>query len=82
MSWGGRKRIQRRNVVQQLFITPAGHAPITFVASSGDSGGDGLWPSVSPNVLSVGGTALSINSSSVRTAETAWSGSSGGERPR
>ncbi len=77
MSWGG-SEFNGETAYDSYFTTPAGHAPVTFVASSGDSGGDGEWPAVSPNVLSVGGTALSMNSSSVRTSETAWSGSSGG----
>ncbi len=77
MSWGG-SEFNGETSYDGYFTTPTGHAPVSFVASSGDNGGDGLWPSVSPNVLSVGGTALSINSSSVRTAETAWSDSSGG----
>ena len=77
MSWGG-SEFNGESSYDSYFTTPAGHAPVTFVASAGDSGGDGCWPAVSSNVLAVGGTALSINSSSVRTSETAWSDSSGG----
>ena len=58
--------------------TPAGHTPITFVASTGDKGNPGEYPAYSPNVLAVGGTTLTLNSSNNITAETGWSGSGGG----
>jgi hypothetical protein len=58
------------------------HPGVTFIASSGDSGGRTIWPSVSPNVLSVGGTSLTIVSSTSGVysvgSETSWSGSGGG----
>jgi subtilase family serine protease len=58
------------------------HPGVTFIASSGDSGGRTIWPSVSPNVLSVGGTSLTIVSSANGVysvgSETSWSGSGGG----
>ena len=77
MSWGG-SEFSGESSYNSDFTTPSGHAGVTFVASSGDSGGDGSWPSVSPNVLAVGGTTLSLDASSLRSSETAWSGSSGG----
>lgn len=49
---------------------------VSFFASSGD-GGSQLWPSTSPNVISVGGTTLTFNSDGSLT-ETGWSGSGGG----
>ncbi len=62
------------------FTTPGGHQGVTFVASSGDSGSSGApeWPSVSPNVLAVGGTQLSTNGSGNYIGEIGWSGSGGG----
>jgi autotransporter-associated beta strand protein len=60
-----------------LFTTPAGHAGVTFVASAGDSAAPGDYPAYSPNVLAVGGTALTLNGNSYKS-ETAWSGSGGG----
>lgn len=54
------------------------HPGVTFVASAGDSGEAVEWPAASPYVVGVGGTSLHLNSSSVRTSETAWSGSGGG----
>ncbi len=41
------------------FTTPSGHAPITFVASTGDTGASAtVYPSFSPNVLAIGGTSI------------------------
>jgi hypothetical protein len=76
------------------FTTPSGHlggssglagAPylkggITFVAAAGDTGSAAgpQWPSVSPNVLGVGGTTLVLDSKGNYAGETAWSGGGGG----
>jgi subtilase family serine protease len=52
---------------------------VVFIASSGDAGGATEWPAVSPNVVAVGGTALSISDSlGTYVGETGWSGSGGG----
>jgi hypothetical protein len=77
MSWGG-SEFASETQYDSLFTTPAGHIGITFVASSGDGGAGTTWPSVSPNVLAVGGTSLSTNASGSYIGETAWSGSGGG----
>ncbi len=50
---------------------------VSFFASSGD-GGSQLWPSTSPNVISVGGTTLTFNGDGSLASETGWSGSGGG----
>src|SRR5205814_1976529 len=44
---------------------------------SGDAGAPTSYPSASPNVLSVGGTTLTLNSGNWGT-ESGWSGSGGG----
>jgi hypothetical protein len=75
MSWGSGEFSGERQF-DQYFTTPSGHAGVSFVASAGDSGAQAIWPAVSPNVLSVGGTSLSASGSSA--GETAWSGSGGG----
>jgi hypothetical protein len=61
--------------------TPAGHIGITFVAASGDNGlaGGSNWPAVSPDVLAVGGTTLSVGGSGQYLSEVAWRGSAGGQ---
>jgi hypothetical protein len=77
MSWGAGE-FASETAYDNYFTTPAGHIGITFVASSGDAGAGTTWPSVSPNVLAVGGTSLSTSASGAYASETAWSGSSGG----
>ena len=51
---------------------------VTFVAASGDSGHQSLYPAASPYVVAVGGTALTLTSGGAWQSETAWSGSGGG----
>lgn len=63
------------------FTTPAGHQGITFVAGSGDNGQPGIYPSYSPNILSVGGTTLSVDASGNYLGETAWSLNSDADDP-
>jgi len=53
-------------------------AGVAFVAASGDSGAPAAWPAASPNVLSVGGTALTLGPGNVWSSEVGWSGSGGG----
>ena len=77
MSWGAGE-FQGETSFDSYFTTPAGHAGVTFVGSSGDSGAPSLWPALSSNVLAVGGTTLSVTSSGGYINETAWSGSGGG----
>ncbi len=79
MSWAG-PEFTGESYYDSYFTTPAGHGGVTFVAASGDTGSQGApdWPSVSPNVLAVGGTQLTLSASGVYGGETAWSGSSGG----
>jgi subtilase family serine protease len=79
MSFGG-SEWSGMTSFDSYFQTPSGHSGVTFVASSGDSGTSGApnYPSVSPNVLAVGGTQLSVDSSGNYLGETGWSGSGGG----
>jgi subtilase family serine protease len=51
---------------------------VTFLAAAGDSGGQVLYPSASPYVVSVGGTSLSLDSSGNYKSESAWSSGGGG----
>ncbi len=86
MSWGT-SEFAGETADDSVFTTPAGHVGgaglsggITFVASSGDGGVSGgpVYPSTSPNVLSVGGTSLNLNSNGSYSSESAWSESGGG----
>jgi subtilase family serine protease len=79
MSWGsGEFSNETSATYQNYFTTPNGHPGVTFVGASGDSGGPAIWPSVSTNVLSVGGTRLTVDGSGNFLGETAWAGSGGG----
>jgi len=76
MSWGGPEfsgEISYFNY-ERHFDKPG----IAFFASSGDDGSYVNWPAVSPNVVSVGGTTLTLNSDGTVISETAWRNSSGG----
>src|SRR5271157_1052056 len=78
MSWGTTE-FWGESAYDSFFTTPAGHTGVTFVAASGDSGAwyGPMYPSVSPNVLAVGGTTLTA-AGGTYGSETGWSGSTGG----
>ena len=77
MSFGGAE-YSGETAADSAFLTPAGHAGVTFVASSGDKGAPISEPASSPDVLAVGGTTLDLSASGNILAESAWSGSGGG----
>jgi subtilase family serine protease len=84
MSWGLTEStidpgFQKTN--DKIFSTPTGHAGVTFTAATGDDGGQSgpEWPASSPNVLSVGGTSLQLDSQGNYARETAWPGGGGGQ---
>jgi kumamolisin len=73
MSWGGSE-----------FSSEASNDPhfqhnnVVYFASSGDTGGVNIYPSVSPFVVSAGGTSVNRDRNGNFTTETGWSGSGGG----
>ena len=73
MSWGGSEFSTESSDDSHFQVSG-----VTFFASSGDSGNGIIYPSASPNVVSVGGTTLNLDSSGNLVSETAWSGSGGG----
>jgi subtilase family serine protease len=74
MSYGG-SEFSSQTYFDAIFT----HTGIVYFASSGDTGGVILWPSSSANVVGVGGTSLTTNSSTQSyVSETGWSGSGGG----
>jgi hypothetical protein len=84
MSWGS-PEFSYEVAYDAYFTTPPGHiggsglpGGITFVASSGDTGAGTSYPAVSPNVLAVGGTTLTLAPGGNYGSETAWSYSGGG----
>ena len=79
MSWGGSEWETEGSDYDSIFTTPAGHAPVTFLAATGDTGTQGTYPAFSPNVLAAGGTSLiSDNPSGNNASESGWNGSGGG----
>ena len=77
MSFGGLE-FSGELAADSTFLTPTGHTGVTFVASSGDAGAPDSEPASSPNVLAVGATTLSVDSSGNILSESGWSGSGGG----
>lgn len=51
---------------------------VVFFASAGDSGLGVAYPSISPNVVSAGGTYVERDSNGNLTGESCWNGSGGG----
>ena len=51
---------------------------VVYLGASGDRGGVNGYPSVSPDVVSAGGTTVNRDSAGTFLSETAWSGSGGG----
>jgi hypothetical protein len=77
MSWGfpeGQAVLAQDEALYDADLTtPAGHTPVTFVASTGDYGtNDPEYPSFSPNVVAVGGTSLYLNADNSYKNETGW----------
>jgi subtilase family serine protease len=54
------------------------HPGVVMTASTGDSGYGVTYPATAANVISVGGTSLSVASSARGWSETAWSGAGSG----
>src|SRR5207302_5322387 len=76
MSWGSNE-YSSETVDDRTFLTPNGHAGVTFLAASGDSGGVSSYPPASPNVVAVGGTSLQLDGAGNYLSESGWSGSGG-----
>lgn len=77
MSWGSGE-FRGETAFDAYFTTPAGHAGVTFLASSGDGGAPALFPSVSAHVVSVGGTSLQVDPTNEWLDESGWAGGGGG----
>jgi hypothetical protein len=73
MSWGG-SEYYYEGYYDRYFTQPG----VVYFASAGDSPGV-IWPSSSPNVVSVGGTSISRNpSTGAFQQELAWQSTGGG----
>jgi len=73
MSWGG-SEFSGESSYDTYFQT----ANVVYFAAAGDSGGQTIYPSVSPYVVSAGGTTVNRNASGDFVSETAWSSGGGG----
>jgi subtilase family serine protease len=73
MSWGGSEFSSEAS-----YDSHFNKAGVTFFASSGDNGAGVSWPAVSPYVVGVGGTTVTLDGANNIVSETAWSGSGGG----
>jgi methionine-rich copper-binding protein CopC len=69
----GRSESSSDSSLNSAFTTPAGHTPITYLASTGDDGAPGGFPAFSPNVVAVGGTTLTLGAGNAWASETGWS---------
>lgn len=77
-SWGGSESSSETSY-DGAFTTPQGTTPVvSFFVAAGDSGLPAEYPSASPNVISVGGTTLTLTSGGTIASETGWSSGGGG----
>jgi hypothetical protein len=82
MSWSGSESPGETNSDRTTYKSPSSHG-VTFLSASGDNGatgsqGDGTgYPGYSPNVISVGGTTLTLSGGNY-SSEQGWSFSGGG----
>ncbi len=72
-SWGGGESSGETSL-DSNFV----QSGVSFFVSSGDSGLPAQWPSASPNVISVGGTTLHLDSNGKLISEAGWSSGGGG----
>jgi kumamolisin len=72
MSWGG-SEFSGESANDSHFQSSG----VVYFAASGDTGGANIYPSVSPFVVSAGGTSVNRNGGAF-VSETGWSGSGGG----
>lgn len=74
MSWGGSEFANEAAYDSAAYF---GKSNVTFVAATGDDGGQSgaEWPSVSPDVVGVGGTSLTASSNGTYLGESSWSAS-------
>jgi hypothetical protein len=72
-SYGG-SEFNGETAYDSEFNQPAGHNPVTFTFSTGDSAAPGSYPAYAPDVVAVGGTSLYTSSArGIYGSETAWS---------
>jgi subtilase family serine protease len=78
MSWGSGEFSGETSASYENYFAARNGGAITFLGASGDNGAPGMWPAVSPHVVAVGGTHLTVDAAGNWLGETAWSSSGGG----
>jgi subtilase family serine protease len=74
MSWGGGEISSEVHLYDSIFTTNG----VVYFAAGGDSSALVEYPSVSPNVVSCGGTTLNRSSTGALQSETAWADTGAG----
>ena len=75
MSWGGTEFASETSFDSDFTAVPS----VSYFAAAGDSGERVLYPSASPDVVSVGGTTLTVTATTYAwQGESAWSKGGGG----
>jgi subtilase family serine protease len=74
-SWGGSEFSGETGTAYDGHFVQSG---VSFFVSAGDAGLPAEYPSSSPNVISVGGTLLTLDSGGNLVSETGWSSGGGG----
>lgn len=77
MSWGG-SETSGETGYDSTFRTAAATSGVSFFAAAGDKPSEVIYPSSSPDVVSVGGTTLQVHSTGAWKSESAWSTAGGG----
>ncbi|HET9089730.1 MAG TPA: hypothetical protein VFN54_05455, partial [Acidimicrobiales bacterium] len=72
-SWGG-SEFSGETSYDSSFAQPG----VSYFVAAGDSGLPAQYPSSSPNVISVGGTTLTLDANNQLISETGWSSGGGG----
>jgi subtilase family serine protease len=77
MSWG-EDEFQGEQLEDPFVLTPTGRTGgVTFLAAAGDWDSPAIYPSFSPDVVSVGGTSLYIQPDGTYISETVWNNDNG-----
>jgi hypothetical protein len=77
MSWGEGEFTGEQSE-DPFVLTPTGRTGgVTFLAAAGDGGSPAIYPATSPDVVSVGGTSLFIQTDGTYSSETVWNNNNG-----
>lgn len=63
---------------ESMFNSTFNNTTVSYIFASGDTGGTTSYPSAAPNVLSVGGTTLSLNPNNSIQLQSSWQNAGAG----